>query len=93
MGVAGLLQRRRWASQIDVHGDDVTFRRKSGSVTVKASQIESISRPRWDVSRTTWLSFTTTTNGNIKASAHIDGLFDLLFELRRQNPGLRLERI
>jgi len=92
-GVAGLRKRRSLVREVQLDGDRVTFARLNGEVTVPAVEIVEVRRPRYDPGNVAPLEMRTRSNGSIRVPAPLEGLLDLLVELRLQNPSLDTTRV
>jgi hypothetical protein len=90
MGVLGLGGRRKVANTVQLEDDRITFIFPSRSFTVPVREITEICRPRYDINRMQWVEFQTLSNGKIRVSPRLRGMFDLIAELRTINPSLKL---
>jgi hypothetical protein len=92
--VTGLLGARRYrntAREIWLKGQDVTFLfPRSAPVTIPASEVIEFRYARLDPSRLTPMRVRTARSGTVQVVPRMSGLLDMLVELRRLNPQLKL---
>lgn len=90
MGVAGLGTRRKVAEAVQLEDDRITFVFRSRRLTVPVREITEIRRPRYDINEMQWVEFHTLSNGKIRVSPRLRGRVDLVAELRKINPSLKI---
>jgi hypothetical protein len=86
MGLVGVWQWRRVAREVRVEDERITFVFSAKELTMPATDVIEIRRPRWDMNHWMWLRFHTKSQGTIRVAARLRGLVDLLADLRRLNP-------
>lgn len=90
MGAAGAAQRRRVFRSAEFVNGVLTFSSASDELRVPVEDILEIRRSRGDVNRLSPLQVRTRSHGTIRLSPRLDGLIELLVELRTANPALRI---
>ena len=88
VGLIGVWLNRRWVREIVVAAGVARFTSASARIEVPAAEITRISHAWFDVNRMGTLTVKTASNGTIKAAGRLDGLPQVLRELRRSNPSL-----
>jgi hypothetical protein len=92
-GGAGARQNRRLVREIVVSQGVARFISQSGAIEVPAASITEIRHGRFDPNRMGPLTVQTASNGKIRTSPRLVGLFDVLVELRRSNPALVIRNL
>ena len=90
MGLAGIWEARRRVREIVVDGADVVFRYRTRNVVIPAREITEIGWAWWDPNHVSYLRFRTLSRGVIKTPPRMQGFLDLLIELRRVNPDVKV---
>jgi hypothetical protein len=88
VGVIFIQQGRRLVTEIVVSAGAATLTSASASIDVPAADITEIGHARFDVNRMGPLTVKTTSNGRIRAVPRLEGLPEVVIELRRSNPAL-----
>jgi hypothetical protein len=92
-GGGGAWQNRRLVREIVVSQGVARFISQSGAIEVPAASITEIRHGRFDPNRMGPLTVQTVSNGKIRTSPRLVGLFDVLVELRRSNPALVIRNL
>lgn len=91
MGLLGSRQWRNTAREIRLNGQDATFLFPgSPPVTIPASEIIEFRYARLDVNRLVPMRVRTARSGTFRVAPRMSGLLNMLVELRRLNPQLKL---
>jgi hypothetical protein len=88
VSVVFVRQGRRLVTEIVVSAGAARLISASASIDVPAADITEIGHARFDVNRMGVLTVKTTSNGRIRAVPRLEGLPEVLIELRRSNPAL-----
>lgn len=88
VGMIYVWQGRRWVTEIVVTAGVARLISASAHIDVPAADITEISHARFDVNRMGTLTVKTTSHGRIRAAPRLEGLLEVLTELRRSNPAL-----
>jgi hypothetical protein len=88
IGMIFVWQRRRLVTEIVVTAGVARLISASAYIDVPAADITEIGHARFDVNRMGTLTVKTTSNGRIRAVPRLEGLLEVLIELRRSNPAL-----
>jgi hypothetical protein len=92
-GIGGLYQRRTMVQAVQVQSGRVTFRFLTGeTLTVPATAIVEVRRGRFDPNRFGPLRIRTKGGPSLRLPGEIQGLLDLLVQLRLLNPDLDTTR-
>ena len=81
---------RHVACQLRLEGDTVIFAFPAHEIRVPAQQVRDLQRSRLDPSRMRPLRVSTESQGLIRVSPRLTGLFDFLHALRLINPGVHI---
>jgi hypothetical protein len=84
-----LLVHLNQARTVRLQGDSVVFASRK-MMSVPVSDITEIRRRRADFNRMGPVFFVTSTHGTVRASPRLRGLIELVVEIRRANPGIKL---
>ncbi len=71
----------------------VTFISPGRSMSIPAAEIIEVRRARGDLNRFMPLKAVTSNNGTLAVSPRLNGLIELLVELRKANPALRVDHL
>ena len=93
MGAAGARQRHHVIRAVRLDDALVTFISPSEELRVPVSDILEIRRSRGDVNRFSPLRVNTASHGTIRISPRLEGLVELLVELRSANPALQIRNL
>lgn len=93
VGAIGVLQARRFVREIVVAAGVARFISASACIEVPATDITKIGHGWFDVNRMGTLTVRTASNGTIKAMGRLDGLSQVVVELRRSSPALQVRNI
>jgi hypothetical protein len=93
MGLGGLRMNRRTFRAVRLESGIVTFLSPGRAVTIPVAEILEVRRARGDVNRFSPLRVITRGHGTLAMSPRLDGLIELLVELRSANPALRITRL
>ena len=93
IGLAGMRSSRRTYRAVRLDGGIVTFSSPSRVLTIPAAEIIEVRRARGDINRFAPLKVTTSSNGTLALSPRLNGLIELLVELRIANPALRIDHL
>jgi hypothetical protein len=89
VGLLDALRDRGLARRVRLEGDSVLFMSRQ-TLCVPVSDIIGVRRGHGNLNRTEPVRFITLTQGTVRASARMRGLTELVAELRRLNPHVRL---
>ncbi|HEY3558780.1 MAG TPA: hypothetical protein VGL05_15015 [Kribbella sp.] len=89
MGVAAVHLDRNLARSVRLDGDSVVFVSRK-TVAVPVADITEVRRRRGDLNRNGPVLFITATHGTLRTSGRLRGLIELVAELRRANPTIKL---
>lgn len=90
MGAAGAAQRRRVFTSAQFENGVLTLVSPSEEARVAADDILEIRRSRGDINRFSPLQVRTRSHGTMRLSPRLNGLIELLVDLRAANPGMRV---
>ena len=94
--VAGLLaiaMDRHVVREISLNDNVLCLASAAKRIEIDASNVTQIGYSRRDLARAETLKIKVSGMGTIKASPRLNGLADLLLELRRLNPGLQVQNV
>jgi hypothetical protein len=94
MGLGGLRMNRRTFQAVRLEsGGMVSFMSPGRALTIPVGEILEVRRARGDINRFSPLRVITRSHGTLAISPRLDGLIELLVELRAANPALRITRL
>jgi len=89
-GLIAIRQYRRTAREVQLSGNVVTFVFANRSQSVPVGEIDEIRRARGDLSHWMPIQVRTIGGGLVRLPPRMIGLIDLLMNLRRLNPAIRI---
>jgi len=92
-GLGSLWMDRRTAKAVRLESRTVTFISPGLTLTIPVAEIIEVRRARGDINRLSPLKVTTRNHGRLAISPRLDGLSELLVQLRTANPSLRITRL
>ena len=92
-GLGSLWMDRRTAKAVRLESGMVTFMSPGRTLTIPVAEIIEVRRTRGDINRLSSLKVTTRNHGRLAISPRLDGLSELLVQLRTANPSLRITRL
>ena len=93
MGLGGLAMNRRTFRAVRLESGMVSFMSPGRALTMPVAEILEVRRARGDINRFSPLRVITRSHGTLAISPRLDGLIELLVELRAANPALRITRL
>lgn len=93
MGLGGLRMNRRTFRAVRLKSGMVSFMSPGRALTIPVAEILEVRRARGDINRFSPLRVITRSHGTLAISPRLDGLIELLVELRAANPALRITRL
>jgi hypothetical protein len=95
ISLAGMKSARRTFRAVRLDGEMVTFISPARVLTIPAAEIVEIRHAWGDPSRrsTSGLKVITSCHGTLRISPRLEGMIDLLVQLRTANPALRVDNL
>jgi hypothetical protein len=88
IGLAALWWRPRVAHEVCIESGRIIFVFPRTELTVPVGDLVRIRRAWGDLNHWLWFRFETRSHGSVRVAARLEGLIELLAEIRRLNPGV-----
>jgi hypothetical protein len=93
IAIAGVTTTRRTFRAVRFDDGVVTFVSPGRSLSIPVAEIIEVRHARGDVNRVAPLKVITSSNGALRISPRLNGLIELLLELKTANPALRVDHL